>query len=84
MLKGSVKLLVNLNECEGKDTFDFEGKIKSFITEDIITVNPKNVRPYSIANMARTVITTQKPNFVPIDVKTKVDDMWHIKVTTNI
>jgi len=65
------KLLVNLNECEGKDTFDFEGKIKSFITEDTITVNPKNVRPYSIANQARTVITTQKPNPVPIDVKSK-------------
>jgi hypothetical protein len=76
------KLLVNLNECEGKDTFDFEGKIKSFITEDTITVNPKNVRPYSIANMARTVITTQKPNPVPIDVKTK-DRRYVVYKTTD-
>ncbi len=77
------KLLVNLNECEGKDTFDFEGKIKSFITEDTIMVNPKNVRPYSIKNMARTIITTQKPNPVPIDVKTK-DRRYVVYKTTDV
>jgi len=65
------KLLVNLNEAEGKDTFDFEGRIKSFITEDTITINPKNVRPSTIRNVARTIITTNKTNPVPIDVKSK-------------
>ena len=30
------KLLVNLNEAEGKNNFDYESKIKSFITEDTI------------------------------------------------
>ena len=63
------KLLVNMNECEGKDTFDFEGKIKSFITEDTITINPKNIRPTEIRNVARTIIFTNKPNPIPIDVK---------------
>ena len=63
------KLLVNMNECEGKDTFDFEGKIKSFISEDRITINPKNVRPTEIMNYARSIITTNKPNPIPIDVK---------------
>lgn len=63
------KLLVNMNECEGKDTFDFEGKIKSFITEDTITINPKNVRPSQIRNVARVIIFTNKPNPIPIDVK---------------
>ena len=63
------KLLVNMNECEGKDTFDFEGKIKSFISEDTITINPKNVRPSTIRNVARTIIFTNKPNPIPIDVK---------------
>lgn len=38
------KLLVNINEVELKDTFDFEGKIKSFITEDTITLNAKFLR----------------------------------------
>lgn len=63
------KLLVNMNECEGKDTFDFEGKIKSFISEDRITINPKCVRPFEIPNLARLIIFTNKPNPIPIDVK---------------
>lgn len=65
------KLLVNLNECEGKDTFEFEGKIKSFITEDTITLNPKFVRQTTISNFARTIIFTNKSNPVPIDVRSK-------------
>ncbi len=65
------KLLVNINECEGKDTFDFEGKIKSFITEDTITLNPKFVRQTTISNFARLIITTNKPNPIPIDVRAK-------------
>jgi hypothetical protein len=65
------KLLVNMNECEGKDTFDFEGKIKSFITEDSITLNPKFVRQTTISNFARTIIFTNKSNPVPIDVRSK-------------
>jgi len=65
------KLLVNINECEGKDTFDFEGKIKSFITENSITLNPKFVRQTTIANVARLIIFTNKPNPIPIDVRSK-------------
>ena len=65
------KLLVNLNECEGKDTFDFEGRIKSFMTESTITLNPKFVRQTTINNYARLIITTNKPNPVPIDVRSK-------------
>jgi hypothetical protein len=60
-----------MNECEGKDTFDFEGKIKSFITEDSITLNPKFVRQTTISNFARTIIFTNKTNPVPIDVRSK-------------
>lgn len=65
------KLLVNMNECEGKDTFDFEGKVKSFISEDTITLNPKFVRQTTISNFARVIITTNKPNPIPIDVRSK-------------
>lgn len=65
------KVLVNMNECEGKDTFDFENKIKTFITEDTITINPKFVRPTTIRNVARVIIFTNKPNPIPIDVKSK-------------
>jgi len=76
------KLLVNMNECEGKDTFDFEGKIKSFITEDTITINPKNVRPSQIRNMARVFIFTNKPNPIPIDVKSS-DRRYTVYQTTD-
>ena len=62
---------MNLNEAEGKDTFDFEGKMKSFISESTIVINPKNVRPTEISNHARTVIATNKANPIPIDVKLK-------------
>jgi len=65
------KLLVNLNECEGKDTFDFEGRIKSFTTEPTITLNPKFVRQTTINNYARLIITTNKPNPIPIDIRSK-------------
>jgi len=65
------KLLVNINEAEGKDTFDFEGRIKSFITEPTIMVNPKFVRPTNVSNHARLIITTNKPTPIPIDVKSK-------------
>ena len=65
------KLLVNLDECELKDTFDLEGKMKGFVSEPTININPKNVRPFVVQNHARSVITTNKPNPMPLDVKTK-------------
>jgi hypothetical protein len=65
------KLLVNINECEGKDTFDFEGKLKSFITEDEITLNAKFVRPIRVLNLSRLLIFTNKANPIPIDVRSK-------------
>ncbi len=65
------KILVNLNEAEGKKTFDYEGNMKSMITEDTMTINPKNVRPSIVKNCARTIITTNKPTPVPIDVRSR-------------
>jgi len=76
------KLLVNMNECEGKDTFDFEGRIKSFITEDTITLNRKFVQPITIANLARLIIFSNKPNPIPIDVRSK-DRRYTIYETTD-
>ena len=76
------KLLVNMNECEGRDTFDFEGKIKSFITEDTITLNRKFVQPITILNLARLIIFTNKPNPIPIDVRSK-DRRYTVFETTD-
>ena len=65
------KLLVNPDECEGKDTFDFQGKMKAFISEDRISVNPKNIRPYEVNNFSRLIITTNKANPINIDFSSK-------------
>ena len=67
----SNKLLVNMNECDVKGTFCYEAKLKSFITEDTITVNPKGVRPFELRNYARLVIFTNGQKPLPIDVKSK-------------
>jgi hypothetical protein len=73
---------VNLNEAEGKDTFEFEGKMKSFITEDTLTMNAKYMRPVVIKNHARTIITTNKANPIPIDTKS-VDRRYVVFQTTD-
>jgi hypothetical protein len=65
------KLVVCLNEAEGKGTFDFEGQIKSVITDDTIGVNPKNVKPYSVRNYVNMFVTTNKRTPMKIDFKTK-------------
>jgi phage/plasmid-associated DNA primase len=65
------KLVVCLNEAEGKGTFDFEGQIKSVITDDTVGVNPKNVKPYQVANYVNLFVTTNKRTPMKIDFKTK-------------
>ena len=76
------KLLVNMNECEGKDTIDFEGRLKSFITESSITINQKGIRPFQVNNYARLIITTNKPNPIKIDITSK-DRRYIVFQTTN-
>ena len=61
------KLIVNMNEANQKDTFNFEGLLKSLISEDTLRINPKFVRPFDVKNWARVFITTNKPNGVQID-----------------
>ena len=62
------KLLVNINECEGKDTFDYEGLIKSIITENTFTLNAKFERPVIVKNFARLIFFTNKWIALPIDI----------------
>lgn len=65
------KLFVNINECEGGKTFDYEGKIKSAITEDKATCNPKHLRPFEVDLFALLIIFSNKINPIPIDVRSK-------------
>lgn len=76
------KLLVNMNETEGKKTFDYEGNLKSAITEDRIRVNEKFVKPFDIMNLARIIIFTNKHNPLPIDVRS-IDRRYVMYETTD-
>ncbi len=64
------KILINMNECDGKDTWNYEGLIKSLVSEDKLTINPKYLRPFEISNYARMLITTNNGNPISIDAKT--------------
>ena len=65
------KLLVAFNESEARKTFDFEGIMKSLITEPTLIVNPKNMQPYSIKNVARPFINSNKDNPIKFDAVSK-------------
>lgn len=54
------KILINLDEVEGKTTFDLSELMKSHMTQIKLTVNPKGIRPYTISNYAVTMFTTNK------------------------
>jgi hypothetical protein len=75
------KLLVNVNECEGKKTFNMEGQMKSFVTEDKIVVNPKFMRPMEVSNYACLIYTTNQPN--PFTIDTKSGDRRNCVFTTS-
>ena len=74
------KLLVNLNEAEGKKTFDYEGQMKSYISENTMTINPKNVRPCTVMNCGRTCATTNKQT--PLLIDTRSTDRRYIVYQT--
>lgn len=76
------KLLVNMNECEGKSTFQYEGKIKSFITEDKVTINPKFERPTTVDNLSRLIIFSNKQNPIYIG-SMDGDRRWVVFETTS-
>ncbi len=63
------KLLVNMDEVELKSSYKNEGKMKTAITEDTLTINPKFLRPIEISNHARTIMFSNKDYILPIDVK---------------
>ncbi len=50
--------LVNINEAGRKDTFDMEGKIKSLITDQALTINGKGMTPFDVKSFHRYIWTT--------------------------
>lgn len=60
------KLLIQLNELEGKDGFANKDKLKSLITENITNINEKNMKQYDQSNYVRVIICTNRLNSVEI------------------
>ena len=75
------RLVINANEVEMKGTAQYENRIKSAITDAENTINPKGVRTFTTKDYSRWIFTTNKPDPVPIDVKTK-DRRFHITKST--
>ena len=64
------KLLVQLNELEGKDGFAKKEKLKGSITAEQLNINEKNVKQFKIHNSIRFFIFSN--NLTPIEIP--VDD----------
>jgi len=52
---------------ELRGTSNYEGTIKASITDDICTINPKGIRSYNVNAFDSFIITSNKPDPIPID-----------------
>jgi len=71
------KLLIVLNEMGIQQTKKYTHKIKSLITEDTYNINPKNIRPMTIRNLAMIIVLSNEENPIFID-QTQRDRRWII------
>jgi hypothetical protein len=62
------KLLIVMNECEVGSKKEYEGLLKSRITETKLRVNPKHARPYDVEDFSIIVALTNKSNPLPVDI----------------
>lgn len=60
------KLLLQLNELEGKDGFANKDKLKDLITQNETNINEKNRQQYNQSNYLRIIICTNRLNSVEI------------------
>ena len=60
------KLILQLNELEGKDGFMNKEKLKNLITEATTKINQKNMKEYDQSNYLRIIICTNNNN--PIEI----------------
>ena len=65
------KIIINLNEMQlNKDGHDYEGKIKSFISEEYMSMNQKFKKVRKVRNVALPIMFTNKPKPMAIDFRT--------------
>lgn len=82
------KILIVLNEFNIRDKMvdkiSIRNKMKTYITDELVTINRKNVNPYKVENVSNFIIVTNDKNpiwieegdrrYVAIDVSDKMKD----------
>jgi len=71
------KLFVILNEMDIASTKAITSAFKSYITEDSIRVNPKNIRPFDVKNLALVGVLSNEESPIFIDSR-EGDRRWFI------
>jgi hypothetical protein len=71
--------LVNLNEISKKDMEDCEGKFKTLITDNDMTINGKNQNPFQIDSYHRFIATSNKDD----PMKTSKDDRRNLIIRSS-
>ena len=71
------KLLIVLNEMGIQQTKKYTNKFKSLITDPTYNINPKNIRPMTIRNLAMIIVLSNEENPIFID-QTQRDRRWII------
>jgi hypothetical protein len=61
------KILINMDETSGKESFSLSEKIKSFITEETLKYEQKGIDSITLNNFARWIFTTN--NDTPIKIE---------------
>jgi putative DNA primase/helicase len=60
-------ILIHLEEACARANHAKSGELKALITSDIISVNPKGVKEYTVPNIARIIMTTNEANPIKLD-----------------
>lgn len=71
------KLFVILNEMDIGSTKAITSAFKSYITEDSLRVNPKNIRPFDVKNLALVGVLSNEESPIFIDSR-EGDRRWNI------
>jgi len=71
------KLFIVLNEMGIGDTKPHMNKFKQLITEDLWRINPKNIRPFDIKNIAQIIVLSNEQNPIYLDPREQ-DRRWFI------
>lgn len=61
------RLLINIDETSGKDTYQFAEQLKNMITSKTLNYEKKGIDPITLRNFNRLLFTTNNPNSLKIE-----------------